>query len=136
MNLDDVFKAQIALNERLNPTLYKDIEDPETRRRVFLQFELALRQESAEAVDSLNWKWWKHDQDDWDNIKIELIDMLHFWVSMASVAGLTAADVFDLYAKKNKLNHTRQDGGYATGTYDKYKNGIEDNQALITGDAQ
>ena len=136
MNLDDVFKAQIALNERLNPTLYKDIEDPETRRRVFLQFELALRQESAEAVDSLNWKWWKHDQDDWDNIKIELIDMLHFWVSMASVAGLTAADVFDLYAKKNKLNHTRQDSGYATGTYDKYKNGIEDNQALLTGDAQ
>ena len=29
-----------------------------------LQFELALKQEAAEAIDSLNWKWWKKDEDD------------------------------------------------------------------------
>jgi len=132
MNLDDVFNAQIKLNERINPTLYQDIQDPEIRRRVFMQFELAMRQESAEAIDSLNWKWWKHDTDDWDNVKIELIDILHFWVSMATVAGLTAEDVFELYAKKNKLNHTRQDGGYSTGSYQKVQNGVEDNRALLT----
>ncbi len=132
MNLDDVFNAQIKLNERINPTLYQDIQDPEIRRRVFMQFELAMRQESAEAIDSLNWKWWKHDADDWDNVKIELIDILHFWVSMATVAGLTAEEVFELYAKKNKLNHTRQDGGYSTGSYQKVQNGVEDNRALLT----
>lgn len=132
MNLDDVFNAQIKLNERINPTLYLDIQDPEIRRRVFMQFELAMRQESAEAIDSLNWKWWKHDADDWDNVKIELIDILHFWVSMATVAGLTAEEVFELYAKKNKLNHTRQDGGYSTGSYQKVQNGVEDNRALLT----
>ena len=131
MELDDVFKKQIELNERINPTLYKDIQDPEVRKKWFLNFELAMRQESAEAIDSLNWKWWKKDEEDWDNIKVELVDMLHFWVSMCTVAGLSAKDVVDLYFKKNKLNHDRQNQGYKEGTYDKYKDGIEDNKRVV-----
>jgi dimeric dUTPase (all-alpha-NTP-PPase superfamily) len=137
MNLDDVFKLQTQLNERINPSLYADIlKDPELRRMQFLKFELALRQESSEAIDSLNWKWWKKDNDDWDNVKVELIDMLHFWVSMCTIAGLTAEEVFALYAKKNKLNHTRQEQGYADGTYDKYAGGIEDNRIAVLGENQ
>ena len=65
MSLQDIFAEQIRLNEKINPDLYKEISDPEIRRQRFLQFELALRQESAEAIDSLNWKWWKKDDDDW-----------------------------------------------------------------------
>jgi dimeric dUTPase (all-alpha-NTP-PPase superfamily) len=129
--LNDIFKEQIKLNEKINPDLYKEIADPEVRRRRFLDFELALRQESCEAVDSLNWKWWKKDDDDWDNVKIELVDMLHFWVSMCTVSGLEAQEVYDLYFKKNKLNHKRQDEGYNEGTYDKYKDGVEDNRLLM-----
>ena len=132
MNLEDVFEKQIELNSRINPSLYEDIKtDPELRRQWFLNFEKALSQESAEAIDSLNWKWWKKDDDDWDNVKIELVDMLHFWVSMCSVAGLSAQDVVDLYFKKNKLNHDRQDQGYKDGTYDKYKDGVEDNKRVV-----
>ena len=132
MDLNDVFEQQKNLNTRINKTLYTDIlKDPELRREWFLKFEKALTQESAEAIDSLNWKWWKKDGDDWDNIKIELVDMLHFWVSMCTIAGLTAEDVVDLYFKKNKLNHDRQDGGYKDGTYDKYKDGVEDNVAIM-----
>jgi dimeric dUTPase (all-alpha-NTP-PPase superfamily) len=128
MTLKDVFEKQIELNERINPTLYKDIENPEIRRKWFLNFELAMRQEMAEAIDSLNWKWWKKDEEDWDNIKVELVDILHFWVSMCTVAGLDAEDVMALYAKKNKLNHTRQEKGYKEGTYQKLDDdGIEDN---------
>ena len=67
----------------------------------FLNFELALKQESAEAIDSLNWKWWKKDEEDWDNIKIELVDMLHFWVSMCTVAGLSSKDVVVLGVSKD-----------------------------------
>ena len=126
-NLQAVFDEQIRLNEKINPDLYTEVKDPEVRRQRFLDFELALRQESAEAVDSLNWKWWKKDEDDWDNIKVELVDMLHFWVSMCSVVGMNAQDVFDLYFKKNKLNHDRQNQGYKEGTYEKYENGVEDN---------
>ena len=137
MDLQAVFEEQIRLNEKINPTLYTDIEsDPELKRQRFLDFELALRQESAEAVDSLNWKWWKKDDDDWGNIKIELVDMLHFWVSMCTIAGLTADDVLSLYLKKNQLNHDRQEQGYKDGSYDKYATGVEDNRTFVLEEKQ
>ncbi len=131
LGLQDVFEKQIELNKRINENLYEDIKDPEVKRQKFLEFELALRQESAEAVDSLNWKWWKKDNDDWDNVKIELVDMLHFWVSMCSVVGLSAEDVINLYFKKNELNHKRQNEGYKEGRYEKVKDGVEDNESLL-----
>jgi dimeric dUTPase (all-alpha-NTP-PPase superfamily) len=132
MDLKDIFEKQIELNKKINASLYDDIKsDADEKRRWFLNFELALRQESSEAIDSLNWKWWKKDEEDWDNIKIELVDMLHFWVSMCTVAGLTAEEVMTLYFKKNKLNHDRQDQGYKEGTYDKYAGGVEDNRRVV-----
>ncbi|RAP33572.1 dUTPase [Candidatus Marinamargulisbacteria bacterium SCGC AG-439-L15] len=131
MDLQDVFDEQIKLNEKINPDLYTEIKDPDVRKKRFLDFELAMRQEAAEAIDSLNWKWWKKEDDDWDNIKIELVDMLHFWVSMCTVADLDAKEVMDLYFKKNKLNHKRQEEGYKEGTYEKYKDGVEDNQVHV-----
>ena len=131
MSLQEIFEEQKRLNQKINPDLYTEIDDPEIKRQRFLQFELALRQESAEAIDSLNWKWWKKDNDDWDNIKIELVDILHFWVSMCTVAGLEADDVINLYLKKNQLNHKRQNEGYNEGTYDKNAGGIEDNRIHV-----
>jgi dimeric dUTPase (all-alpha-NTP-PPase superfamily) len=133
MSLQAIFDEQIRLNEKINPDLYKEIDDPLLKRQRFLQFELALRQEAAEAIDSLDWKWWKKDEDDWDNIKIELVDMLHFWVSMCTVAGLSADDVIDLYLKKNQLNHKRQNEGYNDGNYDKNAGGVEDNVVHVLG---
>lgn len=131
MELDEIFKRQVELNERILPTLYKDIkEDSVIKREWFLKFERALSQELAEAVDSVNWKWWKKQEDNWNNAKIELIDILHFWVSMCTVAGLSAKDVIDLYNKKNDLNHKRQDNGYQTGEYKKTIDGVEDNELL------
>lgn len=133
MTLQAIFDKQIELNKRINNTLYDDIKkDPELRRKWFLNFELALKQESAEAIDSLNWKWWKKDEDDWDNAKVELVDMLHFWVSMCTIAGMDAAEVMTLYFKKNNLNFKRQDEGYQEGTYQKVDtDGVEDNQKYV-----
>ena len=135
MSLQDVFEEQIRLNETINPELYQEIKDPEIRRQRFLQFELAHRQEASEAIDSLNWKWWKKESDDWDNIKVELVDMLHFWVSMCTVSGMDANEVLDLYFKKNKLNHKRQEEGYKEGTYEKVKDGVEDNVRHVLCDS-
>jgi dimeric dUTPase (all-alpha-NTP-PPase superfamily) len=136
MDLQAIFDKQIELNKRINASLYEDIQDPEVRKKWFLNFELALRQESAEAIDSLNWKWWKKGEEDWDNIKVELVDMLHFWVSMCTIAGMDAKEVFELYAKKNKLNHVRQEQGYKEGAYDKFQHGVEDNKHFVTGSGQ
>lgn len=134
MTLEEVFELQIKLNEKINPNLYKEIQDPEIRRQRYLQFELALKQEMAEAIDSLSWKWWKKQEDDWDNIKVELVDMLHFWVSMCTVAGLDAKEALNLYFKKNELNHKRQDEGYKDGDYQKINDaGLEDNEVFVLG---
>jgi dimeric dUTPase (all-alpha-NTP-PPase superfamily) len=131
MSLEAIFEKQHELNKRIHSTLDEDLKDPEIRRRLFLGYELALRQESAEAVDSVSWKWWKKMEDDWDNVKIELVDMLHFWVSMCIAAQLTPQEVIDLYFKKNQLNHHRQDHGYKDGSYQKIQNGVEDNRGLL-----
>lgn len=133
MDLDSVFKKQIELNERINPDLYTEISDPEVKRKWFLNFLLAMQQESAEAVDSIAWKWWKKGEDDWENIKVELVDILHFWVSMCTVVGLSAEDVIDLYFKKNDLNFKRQNEGYKEGHYQKVVDGVEDNVRFVTG---
>lgn len=42
---------------------------------------LAIMQESAELIDSFNWKWWKKGMDDIANAKIEVVDILHFAMS-------------------------------------------------------
>ena len=133
MKLKEVFEMQKKLNEKINPDLYSDIQDPEVKRQRYLDFDLALRQEMSEAIDSLNWKWWKKDEDDWGNIKVELVDMLHFWVSMCTVAGLDAEEVYALYFKKNELNFKRQNEGYKEGTYQKIVDGVEDNVTHVLG---
>lgn len=126
--LADVFEAQKELNEKTIPHLYAMLKENPSEREIWLiRYELAMRMEMAEMIESLHWKWWKHQETDWDNVKIELVDILHFWVSMCTVAGLEADEVIALYFKKNKLNHKRQDQGYQDGTYDKYKEGVEDN---------
>jgi len=78
------------------------------------QYTLAMRQECAELMDSTNWKWWRSKVDKFDlqNIWVELVDILHFWMSACMVAGLTPRDVFKMYREKNKVNFERQESGY------------------------
>jgi dimeric dUTPase (all-alpha-NTP-PPase superfamily) len=66
-------------------------------------------------IDSVPWKWWaKYQKFDRQNAKVEVVDIMHFLVSIAQVLGMSADDIFDAYCKKNEVNHERQDSGYAT----------------------
>lgn len=75
---------------------------------------LAMKQEIAEMIDSTNWKWWrtKVDKFDYQNLKVEVIDILHFWLSSAMILGMDAEDIMRVYRSKNQVNHNRQDEGY------------------------
>lgn len=75
---------------------------------------VALGQELAEFRDSIHWKWWKAGSSDHQNAKVEVVDMFHFLMSMAQVLGMSAEDFYQGYLLKNKVNHSRQDGDYAT----------------------
>lgn len=74
----------------------------------------AMLQEIAELRDSTNWKWWRSKVDKFDlqNIWVELVDILHFWMSACMVSGLSPKDVFKMYFEKNKVNFERQASGY------------------------
>ena len=95
-----IFEKQIELNRRINPKLYEDIQtDPELRRKWFLNFELALKQESAEAVDSLGWKWWKKQEPDWEQVRLELIDIWHFGLSDLLLSHSSEQEIVNLVSK-------------------------------------
>ena len=76
----------------------------------------ALMAEAEELKASLLWKWWSKDKIDMQNARVEIIDMLHFLLSLALVAGLDAHEVFRLYKAKHAINHKRQEEGYSQAT--------------------
>lgn len=73
----------------------------------------ALDDESRELREELLWKWWSKDHLDMQNIRVEIVDQLHFWISLALTAGMSAEDVFGAYMQKNAINHARQEQGYS-----------------------
>jgi dimeric dUTPase (all-alpha-NTP-PPase superfamily) len=46
-----------------------------------LNWNSAIIAESGEMLDSLGYKWWKKQEVDMDNAKVEAIDLLHFVIS-------------------------------------------------------
>lgn len=77
-----------------------------------LNYSRAMREELNELDAELLWKWWSRDEVDLRNIRVELIDILHFLISAMMSAGLTADKVLDIYRQKHAINLRRQDTGY------------------------
>ena len=113
--LEQIFAMQKALND-----------DIERRRGLhFTQEEwiektiLATLAELAEVLEESNYKWWKNDKPiDEAALKEELVDVLHFFISMCIRSGMDADELFSVYCAKNKENFDRQSGlsqkpGYA-----------------------
>ena len=115
MENKDTLQSMFELQKKLNKRIGVDTDNLSEEEKIkwLLNYSRALQQELAELVDSVPWKWWaKYQKFDQQNAKIEIIDMFHFLISLAQVAGLSAQDVFDVYEQKNKVNHERQDNGY------------------------
>ena len=111
--LDKIFEMQEKLNRRIGINL-DDLGDDEKIKWI-LNYSRALQQEVSELIDSVPWKWWaKYQKFDKQNARVEVVDIMHFLVSIAQVLGMSADDIFDAYCKKNEVNHERQDSGYAT----------------------
>ena len=132
--LDKLFALQTELNDRI--FVKKDIRDrdaktltmdtlmaearsqnplgPNTMVNEWLgKYLTALDDEGRELREELLWKWWSKDTLDIQNIRVEIVDQLHFWVSLALTAGLSSEDVFQAYMRKNTVNHQRQDQDYS-----------------------
>ena len=138
-----IFEKQHELNKRILKDRHgldydemcdQQKNDPKTiKNRVewLLNYNRAQIHESIEMEDGLPWKWWKDkDRIDWENIRMELIDELHFWVSKCQLVGLGPDDLTELYMKKNQLNQIRQDKGYGSSYKKVDEHGVEDNKRI------
>jgi dimeric dUTPase (all-alpha-NTP-PPase superfamily) len=109
--LEEIFRLQETLNVRLGVETNKMAD--EERQRWVLNYCRAMSQEIAELTDSVPWKWWaKYQKFDKQNARVEVVDLLHFLISLAQVLEMSADDVFNAYTKKHKVNLDRQDSGY------------------------
>ena len=82
----------------------------------------AMEEELKELNADLLWKWWSKDKVDMQNVRVELIDILHFLVSAMICSGLTAEKVYEIYRQKHAVNVRRQDSGYSKATKDESDN--------------
>ncbi len=71
--LIEMFQLQEELNRKINEN-WRNI-------RTYDDFARATWIECAELVDSLPWKWWKKQEPNMDNVKIEVVDIWHFIMS-------------------------------------------------------
>lgn len=86
----------------------------------------ALKAEADEVGEELLWKWWSKDRIDLQNIRVEIVDLMHFLTSMALVAGLSAEDFHHLYTRKHEVNQQRQEQGY-----NKASKTEDDNKGIV-----
>jgi len=140
--LEEIFRLQSMLNdyifakkdlrdkdgnvlktEKLVSEAQKENIGPNTVTNEWLaKYMEALDDEGRELKEELLWKWWSKDHLDMQNIRVEIVDQLHFWVSLALTAGMDAEKVFDLYYQKNKVNIDRQDKDYSKENKDESDN--------------
>jgi len=113
--LEHIFALQAAFDEELARK-----RDLEGNVETWIQREvLAIVSELGELLAEVNFKWWKNPKPvDTEAVKEELVDILHFFVSMCLKAGFSADDIYSAYLKKNRENFRRQEGlstkeGYA-----------------------
>jgi hypothetical protein len=121
--LRELFQLQAELNRRIgrDTAMLKDDFDPQTAGCWVNDYIAAMSNELEELRDCTYWKHWcaeagqgrRFELHDLQNARVEVIDMLFFWMSLAQCVGLDADDVVELYRQKLAVNHRRQDDDYA-----------------------
>ncbi len=123
-NLKDSSGNTLNMQALLNAVNNNELKVNDLPNQWLANYSKAMSEEIKELDEDLLWKWWSKDEIDIQNIRVELIDVLHFLVSAMICAGLTPEKVFDVYQQKHAVNLNRQDTGYSknTKTEDDNKN--------------
>lgn len=70
-----IFKKMVELQHQFNKQVAEDYLEKD------FNWNSAIIAESGELLDSLGYKWWKKQEPDMENVKVEAIDLLHFVIS-------------------------------------------------------
>jgi dimeric dUTPase (all-alpha-NTP-PPase superfamily) len=77
---------------------------------------MAMEDELNEFKNWLPWKWWTKKIVSPEKasleLKYELVDLFHFWLSSCNTLEMDAQEIIDIYMAKNKENYDRQERGY------------------------
>jgi len=121
--LKELFEKQAQLNKRtgFDPDVLRENFDPQKAGVWLNNYIAAMSNELEELRDCTYWKHWcseakqgkRYLLHDVQNARVEVTDMLFFWISLAQCLGLDADDVVRLYEQKLTVNHARQDNGYS-----------------------
>jgi len=78
--IKQMFSLQRELNNKTNGDIWLENLTQEGREICWYR---CIYMEASEAIDSFNWKHWKdiNTEPDWENIKVELVDIWHFIMS-------------------------------------------------------
>ena len=113
--LEKIFEMQAALDGYIVKERSLDFTPDEWIQKRCL----ALISEVSEVLDEVNFKWWKNKRPvNTEALQDELVDVLHFFVSMCLRAGMSAEDLYRKYCEKNKENFNRQYGKSTKTGYD------------------
>lgn len=105
--LDKLLKTQ----SNLNTFIRKERKLNFSKEEWILRWCRSLQHEIIELEDEFNWKHWKNEKEiDWNNVKEESIDILHFLLSIFDDLGMSGDEVYNEYIKKNEENIKRQLG--------------------------
>ena len=113
--IENMYKLQNKLNCDTNgPNWATDGITKEGREINWLR---CIYMETAEAIDSLNWKHWKdiHAEDDIANLKVELVDIWHFMMSEHIV----------IYGLDNAIEKAIDDIAYISQQADELIDGVD-----------
>lgn len=106
--LEEMLVIQKTLNDRIKEKRGLDGIDEMSWMQ---KYTLAMLSEMAELLDEVNFKWWKNPKPiDQAALKEELVDILHFFLSMCLAAGMDAEEIHRIYLMKNQENFARQEG--------------------------
>ncbi len=121
--LEELFNKQAELNKRtgFDAKALRENFDPQYAGEWLNNYLAAMSNELEELRDCTFWKHWCQEAKegkrfllhDLQNARVEVTDMLFFWISLAQCLGMDAEDVMRLYHQKLGVNHARQDGSYS-----------------------
>ncbi|TNF99699.1 MAG: dUTP diphosphatase [Gammaproteobacteria bacterium] len=78
-----MLEMQDAMNSKVNPEW----------RNAGNAWYRAIWTECAEMLDHYGWKWWKHQQHDMDQVRLEIVDIWHFAMSDLLIKGESVGHV-------------------------------------------
>ncbi len=124
-NIENKLETIFAYQKKLQLLYGNDLQNLDNQIEkpiVVKDMVLALTDELHELLNRTPWKPWRNykvpedfnpSQDEVKEIKMELVDILHFFVNLCLIFNLSAQELFDFYMAKNSENIKRINRGYS-----------------------